>query len=107
METTTEYDIDRLAYAIAMSETKNCRAWIWVKYNNCFWIKNGWIAPCSRVGKNNMCIYSSPSESYTAFKKIWKKVYKKFPNYKIAKTWTGNDKPAMWLQNVNYYYNKK
>jgi hypothetical protein len=22
--TTTEYDIDRLAYAIAMSETKNC-----------------------------------------------------------------------------------
>ena len=94
-----------LAYAVAMAETENCKFWFWKEYNNCFWIKNWKTAPCPRIGRKNMCIYNSPSESYEAFKKIWKTHYKKFPNYDMAVTWTGDDKASIWLADVKFYYN--
>jgi hypothetical protein len=99
-------DMDKLAYAIAMAETHNCTKGYGKSYNNCFGIKNGNTAPCKKVGKNRMCIYDTPEESYVAFKIIWSKWYKGFPTYKQAALWTGNDRPDNWLKNVKFHYNK-
>lgn len=113
IETTTKNEIENwidyydLAYAVAMAETGNCKFWFWKEYNNCFWIKNWKTAPCKKVWRVNTCIYDHPSESYEAFKKIWKKNYKKFPNYELAVIWTGWYTPDIWLNNVKLYYNKR
>lgn len=96
-----------LAYAVAMAETGNCKLGFWKEYNNCFWIKNWKTAPCKKVWRVNTCIYDNPSESYEAFKKIWKTHYKKFPNYELAVIWTGWYTPDIWLNNVKLYYNKR
>ena len=106
--TKKEIDIDKLAFAVAMQETKNCQLWFWKTYNNCFWIKNWSVAPCKKIGRKNMCIYNSPAESYVAFRKIWTKVYGwVFPDYRKARLWSGNDRASEWLKNVNYFYNYK
>lgn len=70
-------------------------------YNNCFGIKSGKTAPCSKVGKNRMCIYDKPEDSYKAFKKIWSKSYKNNPpTLNDAIRWTGNDNARTWLKHV-------
>lgn len=97
-------NIDNLAFAIAMAETKNCELWYWKMYNNCFWIKNWNTAPCKKIWKNKMCIYNTPEESYEAFKKIWSKWYRIYPNRTLASRWTGWDNPTTWLTNVSHYY---
>ena len=113
IETTTKTEIENwidyydLAYAVAMAETWNCKFWFWKEYNNCFWIKNWKSVPCEKIWRSRTCIYNSPSESYIAFKKIWKKWYKRFPNYDMAVRWTGNDKASIWLNNVKLYYNQR
>lgn len=74
-------------------------------YNNCFGIKNGGIAPCPKIGRNRMCIYSSPEASYEAFRKIWVKGYGGgFPTLKQASRWSGGD-GKNWLKSVKYHYN--
>lgn len=100
------FDIEKLAYAVAMAETANCTKGYGSMYNNCFGIKNGNTAPCDRIGQNRMCIYNSPSESYEAFKIIWSKWYKTFPDYALANKWTGADRVDTWLKHVSHYYNK-
>jgi hypothetical protein len=98
-------NIDKLAYAISMAETHNCELGYGKQYNNSFGIKNGSISPCIKTGNNRMCIYESPEQSYEAFKKIWTKGYGgRFPTYRDAQAWTGNDRPDNWLRNVNSYY---
>lgn len=100
-------DMDKLAYAIAMAETKNGELGYGKDYKNAFGIKNGSIAPCAQIGRNRMCIYSSIEASYEAFKKIWGKGYGgRYPTYRDAQVWTGNDRPDTWLKNVNFYYNQ-
>lgn len=96
-----------LAYAVAMAETGNCKLWFWKEYNNCFWIKNWQTAPCSKIGRKNMCIYNFPAESYEAFKKIWKTHYKKFPDLRLAEVWTWKDRANIWLSNVKKFYNQR
>lgn len=99
-------DLDKLAYAIAMAETKDCQLGYGAMYSNCFGIKRGSIVPCE-TGKNNMCIFANKDESYRAFKKIWAEGYGGgFPTYAMAATWTGNDHPDSWLKNVSFHYNK-
>lgn len=105
-EQSTWFDIDKLAYAVAMSETHNCTKWYWLQYNNCFWIKNWNTAPCDKIGNNRMCIYNDPEESYIAFKKIWSTWYKIYPTRRIAERWTWKDNATNWLYNVWHYYNK-
>jgi len=100
------YDIDRLARAVAMAETGNCTKWYGKTYNNCFGIKNGRTAPCPKVGKSKMCIYEKPEDSYKAFKTIWAKWYAWKPNLKMAQRWTWHDNAVRWLSHVNLYYNK-
>jgi len=99
-------DLDKVAYAVAMAETKNCTLGYGKEYNNCFGIKNGNTAPCDKIGRNRMCIYERPEQSYEAFKKIWVTHYKIFPNLKMAQRWTGNSNPSSWIKNVKYYYNQ-
>jgi hypothetical protein len=90
-----------------MAETKNGELGYGKMYNNAFGIKNGSIAPCEKIGNSRMCIYDNIGESYEAFKKIWTKGYGgKFPTYKAAQVWTGNDRPDNWIKNVKFYYNK-
>ena len=91
-----------------MAETGNCTKGYGVEYWNCFGLKNGSIAPCKEIGRNKMCIYANPNESYEAFKQVWTKGYSgEFPSYKAAQVWTGNDRPDTWLTNVKYYYNNQ
>lgn len=102
--------LDKVAYAVAMAETHNCTAKgsYGVMYNNCFGIKNGNTAPCPKVGRNRMCIYEKPEDSYVAFKKIWTTWYGGgLPTRKAAARWTGNDSPDSWLKNVHFHFNNK
>jgi len=48
--------------------------------------------------------YKTTQDSFEDFKRIWSKSYKIFPNIKLAKKWTGNDRPNTWLKNVTFYY---
>lgn len=101
-----DFDIDKLAYAVAYHETKDCTLGYGASYNNCFWIKLWRTAPCENVGKNKMCIYNSPEESYEAFKKIWTETwYNWYPTLAKAISWSWNDRASEWLNTVLYIYN--
>lgn len=100
--------LDKVAYAVAMAETKNCTEGYGKTYNNCFGIKNGNTAPCTKIGRSRMCIYEKPEDSYEAFKKIWGKWYGGgLPTRQGAVKWTGGDRVDTWIYNVNHYYNKQ
>ena len=99
-----DFDLDKLAYAVAMAETQNCKKWFGKMYNNCFGIKNWNTVPCEKTGRLRMCIFYSPEESYKAFKIIWAKHYKRFPDYRLASIWTGRDSASTWLKHVRSYY---
>lgn len=101
-----KFDIDKLAKAIALAETWNCTKGYGKTYNNCFWIKNWNTAPCKKVGRNRMCIYEKPEDSYVAFKTIWMKWYKTMPTHKQAVIWSWNDDAVTWRQNVLHHYTK-
>ena len=101
-----DFNINKLAYAVAYHETKNCQLWYGKKYNNCFWIKQNRTARCDKVGRNKMCIYKTPEDSYKAFKIIWSKWYWWLPTIEMAKRWSGNDRAKEWRRNVLYIYNK-
>lgn len=102
-------DLDKIAYAVSMVETHNCKLGYGAEYNNCFGITQGNTAPCKKVGRNSMCIYDAPEESYIAFKKIWNRWYGGgLPNQEQAKCWVngcGSNKiPYQWIENVYHYY---
>lgn len=100
------YDIDKLSNSVSNQETAGCTLGYGKEYNNCHGIKNGNTAPCPKVGRNNMCIYSDPSESHAAFKIIWKRWYDGLPTLEKARRWSGNDRAEAWLRNVMNHYNK-
>ena len=100
------YDIDRLAKAVARHETGNCTLGYGKEYNNCFGIKNGNTAPCKKIGRNRMCIYNTPQDSYVAFKKIWSRWYSGMPTLQKARKWSGNDNAVAWYNNVTNFYNE-
>jgi len=96
---TTAVDLNKLAYAVAMAETKDCTLGAG-KYLNCHGIMH-WPN-----GKRQLRRFNSKEESYAAFKELWQRVYKRYPDYSLAKLYTGNDRPDNWLRIVNYYYNQ-
>jgi len=99
-------DLNKLAYCVAMHETKDGLLGYGKDYNNVHGIKNGNTAPCKKIGINRMCIYADKEESYEAFKKIWVTWYKTFPNIKLANKYTSQDRAYNWLNNVTNCYNK-
>ena len=107
----TEYledgtDLNRLAYAVARHETGAGKFGYGLEYNNHHGIKNGNTAPCPKIGRNNMCIYEDSNESYVAFKKIWKKWYRTYPNITLAEKYTSKDRAWDWLSNVDLFFNQ-
>jgi len=93
-----------------MAETSNCKEGYGISHNNCFGIKRGSIVPCQTRGFRKMCVFKSKEESYAAFKKIWSSPRgygNRFPTKEMAKVWTGNDNPTIWMSNVTNYYKEK
>lgn len=102
---TNNVDLDKLSRAVGWAETHDCQLGYGKMFNNCVGLKNGSIAPCSKIGQNNMCIYDTPEDSYKAFRKVWSLGYgSRFPTYKDAQIYTGNDRPESWLSNVSVKY---
>ena len=106
METETSFDINALAKAVARHETASCTKGYGAEYNNCFGIKWGRTAPCDKVGRNKMCIYDDPQESYEAFKKIWSTWYGELPTLEAARRYSGNDRAETWRNNVITFYHE-
>lgn len=94
------YDLDKLAKAVAMHETKDCGVNVGsALVNNCFGIR-GW----DKNGKPYFKKYATKEDSYKDFKRIWSTYYGQFPNTALAKKYSGNDRPQSWLANVSHYY---
>lgn len=90
------YDMERLSYCIAMSETSNCTAGVGVSRNNCFGIKRN----------GSFVIYDSPEQSYADFRATWIRGYNMLPNLQVAWSWTRDGNEHTWLNNFNNcYYN--
>jgi len=89
-----QFDINKLAYAVAMAETQDCTKGLGKKYFNCFGIRHN--------GKDMQ--YKSKKDSYDEFKRVWQKFYGGFPTYQQAVIWTGNSAPESWLVAVKQFY---
>jgi len=48
--------------------------------------------------------YPTKEASYEHFKQIWSDHYKVFPTLAIARKYSGNDRAAIWLNNVTKFY---
>lgn len=98
-----DFDLDKLAYSVAMHETKNCTLDYWsALQNNCFWI--GKFQNWKRVWFK---YYNSPEDSYDDFKRIRTSYYWWLPDINKAIKYSWNDRAEEWLNNVMFYYNKK
>lgn len=98
------FDIDKLAKAVAMAETSWFKKWYWLSHNNGQWIKHWNTVYCPWVPKMAMCKFKTQQESNRAFVTIWEKRYKWFPTLSMAKKWTGEDNAEDWLRIVKFYY---
>lgn len=100
-----DVDYYKLAKAVGMHETAGCTKGYGKEYNNCIGLKNGNTAPCPKIGRNNMCIYDDPEESYQAFIVVWKRWYGGLPTLAKAQRYSGSDRAHNWLNNVLHFYN--
>lgn len=100
-------DIDRLAKAVALHETKDCGVNVGsARYLNCHGFK----------GSKGFYRFKTKQESYDKFKDIWTRIYGGgFPTLRLATTWvcggrwpTGQDcpggSPRNWLASVKSLY---
>ncbi len=100
MDKTPDFDLDKLAKAVAMHETLDCKARAGAALvNNCFGIMS-WDSK----GRRYFRPFKTKEDSYTEFKRIWSTFYKKFPDYNLARRYSGNDRVNAWLGNVTRYY---
>lgn len=89
-------DLDKLAYAVALHETNDCKLWTG-RVNNCHWM-------LIRVGGKRVPIeYKSKEESYEAFKKLWARRYGGCPDMAKAVKYSGNDRASVWINNVEHF----
>jgi hypothetical protein len=84
-------DLDKLAYCVAWHETHNGALGVGKTHNNAFGIR--------RNGR--FVRYSSIEESYADFKQLWAEHYGGLPNIEKARRYSGRDRSATWLKNVN------
>lgn len=98
------YDLDKVAKAIAISETGDCKAGVGVSLNNCHGLKYAAWLGCEK-GHLNYCKFSSPEESYIAFKKVWVRGYNRLPDLAIAKRYSSEEAGPYWLEKFYKYYN--
>ena len=57
------------------------------------------LAECVAVAETSWC-------TKWMWRTIWNKSYWRYPDYKLAKKWTGNDNTQRWLNTVNSCYYK-
>jgi hypothetical protein len=90
-------DLDKLSYAVAMAETKNCKdVTNFTRRNNCHGI----------ILSQGIANYESIEESHEHFKDIWTRLYGAYPDYRLAHRWTGGDRTNHWIVAVNQYYHE-
>lgn len=90
--------LDKLAYAVAMHETKDCTLGWGLLYNNCMGVKK------YRGGKLQPARYDSKTDAYIDFKNIWNRLYgSEIPTMKDAIKWSGNDRAEDWHKNVLWF----
>ena len=104
-----DFDLEKLAHAVAFAETGHCADGTAIKRNNCHGIM-AWKKVFDKETKKNTTVrypryFRSTQESFDEFKRIWAKSYKRYPDINLAIKWTGNDNAHVWLSNVNTYYN--
>lgn len=107
---TEEYDIDKLAYAIAMAETGDCTTGMGKTKNNCFGIMT-WESG-TREGK----VFDSKEQAYKHFKYIWTTKYNTPLKYHSVYSWVHGsladptderiDEALQYLENALFYYNQ-
>ena len=94
------FDIDRLAYAVAMAETGDCTTGVGATKNNCHGI----------VRDGEYVTYATPAESYAAFKYTWSRRYSECPTMQDALVYVHGHKykpehdPSDWLRTVKKLY---
>lgn len=93
-----DYNLDKLAKAVAVAETGGCKLGSAKTHNNCYGIMH-WPN-----GKRQFKPYKSKEDSVADFKRIWSSYYGRYPDLRLAKKWTGSDRPSTWLANVNAVY---
>lgn len=93
-------DLDKLAKAVARHETASCTKGAGKTHNNCFGIMQ-W----NKKGQRSFKRYAAREDSFKDFKRIWAAYYGRFPDLKLAKKFSGNDRPQQWLSNVTTFYN--
>jgi len=94
----TILDIDKLATAVALQETKYCtspNSPTANKRNSCWGV----------MGKNGLKAYKTKEDGEADFKRIWTKYYGGIPTFEQAKRYSGNDKAEAWYYNVLFAYN--
>lgn len=89
------FSVQKLCKAIALHETGGCTAKVGsALVNNCHGIK----------GKKGFARYKTKAQSYSECERIWTSYYQRFPDLKLAKKWSGNDRAGSWLANVTHFY---
>lgn len=89
-----DYDVVSLCQAIAAHETASCTKGVGPTHNNCIGIKR----------QGSFVRYDSPEDSLADCQATWSKYYGRFPDLRLAKIWSGNDRPEDWLTNVTVAY---
>jgi hypothetical protein len=91
-------DINALAMAVAFAETGLCTKGSAITHLNCVGIRQN--------GK--FVKYASHNESLDDFKKRWSRSYGgRYPTYKDAVAWTGNDRVDTWRAAVAEEYERR
>lgn len=91
-------DYDKLFHAVSMAESGGCKSSVAKKTNNCVSIM-AW-----KNGKRYIRKFESIEANKQAFIELWSSHYGRLPDYALAKKYTGNDKPNIWLKAVNQHY---
>lgn len=94
-------DLDCIAYAVAIAETKDCTTGMGATKNNCHGLME-WPAwnNYQRTGRT----FANKEESYEAFKELWSSKYGGYPTWGQAVVYTGNDNPGSWYRNMEITY---
>ncbi|MFA6039432.1 MAG: hypothetical protein WCV62_05390 [Candidatus Peribacteraceae bacterium] len=95
-------DIRRLAFAVALAETENCKTGTGKSKNNCHGIMQ------CKGGRCGPRTFDSPEDSYREFERIWIKNYgDRFPTREDAKRYVDSE-AIDWYKTVTaIYYGKR
>ncbi len=94
----TQLDLDKLYHAVSIAESGGCSTAWHQAAKNCVSIMT-WSG-----GKRHLKSFQSYEANKQAFKDLWSKHYKKFPDIALATRYTGADHASDWLRIVKANY---